>query len=151
VVVPPPAPISPVVINNNIPPAPPPVMAPIPNPPEAQSYAAPRRHHAGPPKNIPACKLDPHYACPAAHDLTLAPSVGVAARGRPRDRALGHRDRGCGQHRPHPRRGDLGAVQLIPHAVPKHPPPARGRPRRPRPAEAPTRCWPGVPQLPPGN
>jgi hypothetical protein len=68
VVVPPPAPISPVVINNNIPPAPPPVMAPIPNPPEAQSYAAPRRHHAGPPKNIPACKLDPHYACPAAHD-----------------------------------------------------------------------------------
>lgn len=68
VVVPPPAPISPVVINNNIPPAPPPVMAPIPNPPEVQSYAAPRRHHAGPPKNIPACKLDPHYACPAAHD-----------------------------------------------------------------------------------
>jgi hypothetical protein len=65
VVVPPPPPISPVVIN--VPPAPAPViqMAPVPNPPEVIYRDRPHRSTH---KNVPACKVDPHYACPAAHD-----------------------------------------------------------------------------------
>ena len=65
VVVPPPAPVSPVVIN--MPPPPPAVMmAPVPNPPTIDRLLEPR-HHRSTHKNVPACKVDPHYVCPA-HD-----------------------------------------------------------------------------------
>jgi hypothetical protein len=65
VVVPPPAPISPVVIN--VPPAPAPqyVMPPVPNPPQVIYRDRPHRSTH---KNVPACKVDPHYACPAHDD-----------------------------------------------------------------------------------
>ena len=56
------APPPPFVINNNIPPPPPAVMAPIPNPPSIDTLLAPRHHTH---RNVPACKIDPHYACPA--------------------------------------------------------------------------------------
>jgi len=65
VVVPPPAPVSPVVINVPAAPAPIVQMAPIPNP---QVIYRDRPVRRGPSKNVPSCKVDPqHYVCPA-HD-----------------------------------------------------------------------------------
>jgi hypothetical protein len=68
VVVPPPAPISPVVINVPAPAAAPApyAMPPVPNPP--QVIYRDRPAHRGTHKNVPACKVDPHYACPAHDD-----------------------------------------------------------------------------------
>jgi hypothetical protein len=66
----PPAPLppQPPVIVNVQPPAPVVTpMAPVPNPPEPRVRYGNKPWHAKP-KNVPACKVDPHYACPAAHD-----------------------------------------------------------------------------------
>jgi hypothetical protein len=73
VAVAPPPPTPPMIINVPAAPAPVVQMAPIPNP-QVIYRDRPRAAHRSTHKNVPACKVDPHYSCPAHDDEDYAVS-----------------------------------------------------------------------------